>query len=590
MSKNTKDLILNISNQMKLNLADYQELGPRGIIYGMSGSGKSGGLKVITEELIEKKFNVIIWDCAGEYAPLKEIYDNIIILGGKYSKIPISENIIDELLILLYENSINIILDVSELFDSEQEKFATTFFNKLLHSAIKYKYPTYLILEEAHRLIPQMKKTDCLEILNEISKRGRKHGLHFFAATQRPAAINKDFVGQASMYFIGKFTLKNDIDAVKMLLESVDIEKEDVLSLKREFFFISGDKSKKISFRTFRLRDLGNTKLIKTDIVLNEKESTTIDKENIIKELIKKIEEKKKVRQEEQAEIDKISKKLKTLEEDKDKLEEQIKMKNQTIETLSHIKVDTNGLTGSLQVNKVDVKQLAIKLKEKNQVIGDLKSQNIELMDTIKEKTEKLKKMEQTIEELGEQINDFSQIKSNYNQIKLSWEKLSNLLGFSNKNFYDKVKLKQLEQRNKTLQSQLEIMKTKHNNNVTFPELETKKDFLTHPIIQEKLKAILKKGNEHLIKEILGALLSTDKALSYEDLRETIRTTQNLKYKDTGNISEACVLLSNEDIILKRKANNSNKMSVELNINALKKLIQKNIKRKEIEKITQEII
>ena len=82
-----------LSKDFELDYKDFEDVGMRIFIAGMSGSGKSHAAKVIVEEAIENGFPVIIVDPEGEYASLKELYKTIVV-GGKYADVPINEDMI----------------------------------------------------------------------------------------------------------------------------------------------------------------------------------------------------------------------------------------------------------------------------------------------------------------------------------------------------------------------------------------------------------------------------------------------------------------------------------------------------------------
>ena len=98
--------------------------------------------------------------------------------------------------------------------------------------------PFLIVVEEADIYIPQQGR-DGLEILQVISRRGRKRGLGVLFATQRPALVNKNVLSQCNNVFIGKLTLKNDIDSVRIFFSSMDYARQ-LTGLKPGQFYVQG--------------------------------------------------------------------------------------------------------------------------------------------------------------------------------------------------------------------------------------------------------------------------------------------------------------------------------------------------------------
>ncbi|MEM3202239.1 MAG: DUF87 domain-containing protein [Candidatus Micrarchaeaceae archaeon] len=186
----------------------------RGCALGQSGSGKSYLIGVIAEELCKLHLPFMIIDTEGEYANLKE----------KFSVINVNAGSAFENSDVSYANSISeaiaknmaIIFDISEAYDKAEEvkKFAANLYS----FEEQAKTPFLIILEEADKFVPQTIKKE-VNIIEEISVRGRKKGIGLLIATQRPANVSKVVLSQCSYGFVGKLTVHNDIYAVKTLLE-----------------------------------------------------------------------------------------------------------------------------------------------------------------------------------------------------------------------------------------------------------------------------------------------------------------------------------------------------------------------------------
>jgi hypothetical protein len=74
---------------------------------------------------------------------------------------------------------------------------------------------TWLVIDEAHLLLPSTGKTAASESLVEYAKLGRKPGCGLVLATQRPAATNDDILSQVDTIFGHNLALEDDIAALK---------------------------------------------------------------------------------------------------------------------------------------------------------------------------------------------------------------------------------------------------------------------------------------------------------------------------------------------------------------------------------------
>jgi hypothetical protein len=74
---------------------------------------------------------------------------------------------------------------------------------------------TWLIIDEAHLLLPSSGKTAASESLIEYAKLGRKPGCGLVLATQRPAATNDDILSQVDTILGHNLALEDDIAALR---------------------------------------------------------------------------------------------------------------------------------------------------------------------------------------------------------------------------------------------------------------------------------------------------------------------------------------------------------------------------------------
>ncbi|MHB1830132.1 MAG: ATP-binding protein [Candidatus Micrarchaeaceae archaeon] len=205
---------------MDINLADGVDIDAqavvtgRGCAIGQSGSGKSYLAGVIAEDLCKARMPFCVIDTEGEYGALKKIF-NIIVVGGENKDIDIDVDFHD-----LFEasiaNGIPVVLDLSDSVD--KASVANSALEALYNIEDRKRSPYLVIIEEADIFAPQIVSSK-YNIVEEISVRGRKRGIGLFITTQRPAKISKNVLAQCSYGFVGKLTIENDLNAIRILFE-----------------------------------------------------------------------------------------------------------------------------------------------------------------------------------------------------------------------------------------------------------------------------------------------------------------------------------------------------------------------------------
>jgi len=208
----------------------------RTCVIGQSGSGKSYTVAVICEELARKNLGFCIIDTEGEYFSLKEKFTVLWVGSDSNSDIDIEQVNLTKLAEKAVKEGVPIIFDVSDVID--YKKTVKEFVAALYTVESKLRQPYLLIVEEIDKFAPQ--SGDMIKEIDEVGRRGRKRGLGLMIATQRPALVNKNILSQCGNQIIGKLTINNDLDAVKIFFpKRHDLEKLPML--KPGEFFLQGD-------------------------------------------------------------------------------------------------------------------------------------------------------------------------------------------------------------------------------------------------------------------------------------------------------------------------------------------------------------
>lgn len=178
---------------------------------GMRGSGKSNIMAVIAEQLLAAEIQVLILDYVGIWPSLRLEADgktpskfNIPVLGGNHGDIallPTSGTLVAQ---ALARSGSSAVLDVSRFSKTKRCTFATDFAESLFEAKKDHPGPTFFILEEAQRYIPQKVQKGqerMLGAFEEIAEVGRNFGLGLGLLSQRPQKLNKDVLNLTELLF-----------------------------------------------------------------------------------------------------------------------------------------------------------------------------------------------------------------------------------------------------------------------------------------------------------------------------------------------------------------------------------------------------
>ncbi len=218
---------------------DAQELVTgRTCIIAQSGAGKSWGIAVLCERLLEAGIGFCLIDTEGEYFSLKDRFSLLWIGSGDSCDAEIGKADIRSLMQDAICTRKAVIFDVSETdMREEVAKFAEILYD--LESRLKQPY--LLIVEEADKFIPQAGASN--KKIEEISRRGRKRGLGLMVATQRPSLVAKNVLSQCNSQILGKLSIENDLKAVGLFFSSRK-EVEELAELEPGEFFVMGSLSR----------------------------------------------------------------------------------------------------------------------------------------------------------------------------------------------------------------------------------------------------------------------------------------------------------------------------------------------------------
>lgn len=175
--------------------------GQRLAIIGKSGSGKTYTEGRFIEQWVGAGLPATVIDPMAQFIDLPAILPVILAGRGDGAHIEIKFSNAAALARLSVEHRVTVILDMSLYSDDESMDILEEYL-EVMWSVIfvqKSPQPYALVIDEAHLYAPQSGVTPLSKTIIDIAKRGRHKKLTTVVATQRAAAITKDFLTQATL-------------------------------------------------------------------------------------------------------------------------------------------------------------------------------------------------------------------------------------------------------------------------------------------------------------------------------------------------------------------------------------------------------
>lgn len=218
-------------------------------VIGMRGSGKTNTEVRWCEQLYDNRIPFVVIEPKGDWGGIRSSADgtkpglSVPVFGGHTGDFPLTEHLGARIADLLVNENMSAVLDVSLLSREKRARFLIAFFDQLMARHQHDPHVRCVIMEEAHRYIPQVipqgPSNDkglygrLKEAAAAVLLEGRAWGLGCWAATQRPARLHKDLleeVGTAIVHRIG-VAANNDLTTVKKWVQFEDLGPEIIPSL-----------------------------------------------------------------------------------------------------------------------------------------------------------------------------------------------------------------------------------------------------------------------------------------------------------------------------------------------------------------------
>lgn len=210
-------------------------------IIGVRGSGKSNTEVRFAELLHGASIPFVAVDPKGDWHGIRMEGTGpglpIPVFGGLYGDFPLTDDLGARIADLLVNENLSAVLDVSRLSKTVGlPRFLTAFCNQLMDRHQQEPHVRCVILEEAHRYIPQTVPaalSRLKEAASSLLLEGRAFGLGCWACTQRPARLHNDVLEEVDTAIIHRIgvTATADLARVRKWVEHEDLGDEIGASL-----------------------------------------------------------------------------------------------------------------------------------------------------------------------------------------------------------------------------------------------------------------------------------------------------------------------------------------------------------------------
>lgn len=256
---------LRISDDVSLPLDFVTE---RIAFLARTGAGKSGGMRVLFEALLDAEQFVIFVDPKGDAwgvraAGIGPGYP-VLVMGGDHGDVPLESTAGKFIAEFLVRERVSTVLDVSDFGKAATNRFVADLASTLYR---RNREVVHVFLDEADMIAGEkFYDPDTLQAIQLIQNKGRHRGFGVTLATQRSAMINKSVLYASGTLIAMQTTAPKDIKTVREWLEVVatpDVAKDVVSVLPtlktREALIYSpqylGGDAVRITFKTFRTFD-----------------------------------------------------------------------------------------------------------------------------------------------------------------------------------------------------------------------------------------------------------------------------------------------------------------------------------------------
>jgi hypothetical protein len=267
-------MIINLSADARLNLTQppYDTEGLTAVLLGNKGAGKSNTLAVFSEEAHANHVPFIYFDPNGDAASLRELGDDVVILGNTGHDETIRRADYDlalalrdpgQFIELVLREGYSLVVDLTDpgVGDFSPLDTFTGLVNKHFTMAGRRREPCFVLIDEAHVFAPQSRATKeeaaARRALGRVASDGRKRGMMLVTATQRATYLDKRIIFGANVRIFGKITYFPDYEVVKHYVPASFSQMRALRS--GDVYLVTDNNYGKTRVRVRTTTDLGKT-------------------------------------------------------------------------------------------------------------------------------------------------------------------------------------------------------------------------------------------------------------------------------------------------------------------------------------------
>ena len=176
---------------------------------GKRGSGKSWTAGVMMEELNRLGLQFVCFDALNAHSHLSELNGVETITPAKNESINMQKFITK-----LKKGNSSLVINLSEIPLDTQHKLVAEYCESMLETDFSGN-GVMTILEECQDFVPQLGRPPSFNSIVRLCKLGRAKGYGVTLISQRPAAVSKEALSQASIYMIHNVINTKDLEAVR---------------------------------------------------------------------------------------------------------------------------------------------------------------------------------------------------------------------------------------------------------------------------------------------------------------------------------------------------------------------------------------
>lgn len=321
---------LKIAKEFAIDLtaAPFDTMGLRAFTSGMSGAGKSYTQIVFLEKAFASKLQFLFLDVHGEGHVLGALGNDVLVVSERFG-IPVVVEAIPVYLEAL-EQGMSVVIDLKAMFYEDEDAFfgfLLEFLSKFMARWSKIASPILLAFDEAQEVMPQSPPKGIANLFKTVKKivlGGRKSGVHYLLASQRPALIDKTPISQANVRLFGKMEEEADWNAIKRHVKGFSYE--DLKKLRSGEFILSHEgEATLVHIVKRKTVDAGATPSFEpTFTEVQRRDMDEIARE--IQVLVKQAQEAKAKAEEEKSSVKKLEKRLQKSKEREVELERKLDM------------------------------------------------------------------------------------------------------------------------------------------------------------------------------------------------------------------------------------------------------------------------